>query len=130
MENQTNSEEPKVSTTELILDPDFELTVLISSIVLVILVLLSILVACILHRKTKRRRSRMLRPRSPVILANEPGRDSDQVLILKRLFIDHIDDQVPEYKEILISKSKAQSNGRQWRRKLPTYFERNATYVI
>merc|ERR1719483_2022540 len=69
------------------------------------LLLVTIIIACILHRRHKKRKiptfnAEMLHPRSPIIFASEPGRYDDKEMLQRRLFIyDEETDHPPEYED-------------------------------
>eukprot|EP00092_Neocalanus_flemingeri_P001278 GFUD01001366.1.p1 GENE.GFUD01001366.1~~GFUD01001366.1.p1 ORF type:complete len:151 (-),score=43.38 GFUD01001366.1:69-521(-) len=86
-----------------LLQHEVTLTILIPSLFIFIILLVTITIACILHRRHKKRERMMLNtaifhPRSPIIFASEPGMYDDRVRRHKRLFSDDEDDgNVPDY---------------------------------
>ena len=91
--------------SDWILHHDFILTVLIPFLLIFALLLVTIIIACVLHRTHKKRKipklnTEMLHPRSPIIFASEPGRYDDTDLLHRRLFIEDEDtDHPPEYED-------------------------------
>ena len=107
MENIAEEEE-----NNWIFQPDFILTILIPSLLLFILLLVTIVTACILHSRQKKRKIQnqffeIFHSRSPVIFASEPGRYNDKDMLSKRLFSDdENEDCLPDYEDRVDIKEK------------------------